>query len=373
MVNLAGHSVDAKITSLTMARRTGTGTSASGFVSQSTLTFDQGTFDVSGTTIMGANGNAALIGKIQATINIGGGTAIFGPINMADNTAGDTSKTITADLNLTGGTTTVNGDIVKLGVTNSFANLTLNGVTAVLDMTGDDLTNLTAITYTDGQLKNLGIVNTGMTLAGTGSRIFNQELNTSGIIQGAITGTGVGLTKQGTGALALFGTNTYDGPTQIDAGSLIFGSKNAKTAATATAASSGSIGLGAHSSDPLYYTATEISDMFNSNSLAGFSLDPASGVLIDTTNAGGSFTQNIALTAARAFSKIRHRHPGSSRCQSLHRERADHWNRQLQHPAHRDTVKLLARSPPAKTITLTGDNRQFAILELANNITRRRR
>lgn len=40
-----------------------------------------------------------------------------------------------------------------------------------------------------------------MALAGAGSRVFNQELNTSGINQGVITGTGVGLTKQGAGTL----------------------------------------------------------------------------------------------------------------------------------------------------------------------------
>jgi autotransporter-associated beta strand protein len=337
-------------------------------VSQSTLTFDQGTFEVAGTTIMGANGNLGLVGKIQATINIGGGTASFGPINMADNSLGDTSKTITAALNLTGGNTTINGDIARLGTTNAFATLTLNGASAVLDMTGDDLTNLTSITYTDGQLKNLGIVNTGMALAGTGSRIFNQELNTSGIIQGAITGTGVGLTKQGTGTLALFGTNTYDGPTQIDAGGLVFGSKNAKTAATATATSAGSIGLGAHSSDPLYYTAAEISDLFNSNSLAGFNLDPASGVLIDTTNAGGSFTQNIALTAARAFSK------SGTGTLVLPVANAFTGNVQIIGVANSNTLRIedsgaLGPVAPPKSITLTGDNRQVAILELANNIT----
>jgi autotransporter-associated beta strand protein len=363
VVDFSAHSVDAKIGALTMARRTGTG----GAGSNATLTFDTGTLEVASVNMAVAT-NAGMTGTNNATINIGGGTAKFGPISMATNNSGGGT---TAALNFTGGSTTVTGGITRVGGTAAgtiVANLTLNGATTVLDTSGANLTNLTNITYTDGLFKNLGVVNTGMTLAGTGSRVFDQGLNISGIIQGAITGTGVGLTKQGPGALALFGTNTYDGPTQIDAGSLIFGSKSAKTAATATATSLGSVGLGAHSSDPLYYSATEISDLFNSNSLAGFSLDPASGVLIDTTNAGGSFSQNIALTAARALTKT------GTGTLVLPLANTFTGNVQIIGIATSNTLRIehseaLGPIASPKTITLTGDNRKVSILELANNIT----
>ncbi len=363
VVDFSAHSVDAKIGALTMARRTGTGSAGS----NATLTFDTGTLEVASVNMAVAT-NTGMTGANNATINIGGGTAKFGPISMATNNGGGGT---TAALNFTGGSTTVTGGITRVGGTATgaiVANLTLNGATTVLDTSGANLTNLTSITYTDGLFKNLGVVNTGMTLAGTGSRVFDQGLNISGIIQGDITGTGMGLTKQGPGALALFGTNTYDGPTQIDAGSLIFGSKNAKTAATATATSLGSIGLGAHSSDPLYYTASEISDLFNSNSLAGFSLDPASGVLIDTTNAGGSFTQNIALTAARALTKT------GTGTLVLPLANTFTGNVQIIGIATSNTLRIehseaLGPIATPKTITLTGDNRKVSILELANNIT----
>ena len=365
--NFAGHDVNAKITTLTMGRRTNTA-AASTANATATFTFDTGTLEV-GTVSMAVNAQAlSTAGAINATLNIGGGTATLGPITMATSSGG-AATSVTGTLNFTGGTTTVNGDIIKGGGTGTTTgNLNLNGTTAVLDTTGRNLTNLTSIAYTDGLLKNIGIVNTGMTLAGTGSRVFDQGLNISGIVQGAITGTGVGLTKQGPGALALFGTNTYDGPTQIDAGGLVFGSKNAKTAATATATSLGSIGLGAHSSDPLYYSATEIGDFFNSNSLAGFSLDPASGVLIDTTNAGGSFTQNIALTAPRALSKT------GTGTLVLPVANTFTGNVQIIGIATSNTLRIehgeaLGPIATAKTITLTGDNRKVSILELANNIT----
>jgi autotransporter-associated beta strand protein len=360
-VNLAGHSVDAKIGALTMARRTGTGSAGS----TASLTFDTGTLEVTSVNMAVAT-NAAMTGANNATINIGGGTATFGPITMATNNSGGAT---TGTLNFTGGTTTVNGDIVKAGGTGtSTANLSLNGASAILDMTGDDLTNLTAITYTDGQIKNLGIVNTGITMAGTGSRIFDQGLNISGSIQGNITGTGVGLTKQGAGILSLFGTNTYDGPTQIDDGMLVFGSKNAKAAATATAAALGSVGLGVHDANATYYSAAEVGALFNTNSLAGFNLDAASGVLLDTTNAGGSFTQNVALAAGRALSK------SGNGTLILPSANSFTGNVTINGIANSNTLRIehseaLGPIATAKTITLTGDNRMVSILELANNVT----
>jgi fibronectin-binding autotransporter adhesin len=363
VVDFSAHSVDAKIGALIMARRAGTGSAGS----SATLTFDTGTLEVASVNMAVAT-NAGMTGNNNATINIGGGTAKFGPISMATNNGGGGT---TATLNFTGGSTTVIGGITRVGGTAAgaiVANLTLNGATAVLDTSGSNLTNLTSIAYTDGLLKNIGIVNTGMTLAGTGSRVFDQGLNISGMIQGAVTGTGVGLTKQGVGSLALFGTNTYEGLTQIDAGGLIFGSKSAKTDAIATATSLGSVGLGAHDSDALYYSASEVSDLFNTNSLSGFDLDPASGVLIDTTNAGGSFTQNVALTSARALSKT------GTGTLVLPVANAFTGNVQIIGIATSNTLRIehgeaLGPIATAKTITLTGDNRKASILELANNIT----
>lgn len=298
-VNLTGHIVDANITTLNMSRRTGTGTSASGFLAQSTLSFDQGTLEV-GTANMGVNANAGLIGKVEAIINIGGGTASFGTINMANNTAGDTTKVISAALNLTGGTTTVTGEIIRLGTTNAIATLALSGASTILDMSGKNITGLTSITYTNGLLKNLGTVNTGMTLAGTGSRVFDQAAGISGTIQGAITGASLGLTKQGAGNLTLVGTNTYGGATQVDGGFLVFRNTAAKAAGLVTAGAAGHIGLGvgAVSGD---YTSANVAALFT-NTLSGFSLDSASAVGIDTT--AGNFDQTTALTSARNLTKL---------------------------------------------------------------------
>ncbi len=297
--DFSGHSIDAKIDALNMAKRTNATTTFAS-VSVATLTFDTGTLEV-GTVDMANNAQPLVAaGSTTATINIAGGIASFNSITMATSTAGGTSTT-TAALSLTGGTTTLNGNISRGGGTNTTATLALNGASAILDMTGKNITSLTGITYTNGLLKNLGTVNTGMTLAGTGSRIFDQAAGISGTIQGAITGASLGLTKQGAGTLALSGTNTYGGLTQIDGGILVFRNTSAKAAGAVTAGAAGSIGLGvgAVSGD---YTHTDVATLFDTGTLGGFTLDAASSVAVDTT--AGNFTQATALTAARGLIKV---------------------------------------------------------------------
>jgi hyaluronate lyase len=214
--NFAAHSIDAKIDTLVMARRSSTGTVAN---ATATLIFDTGTLEVGTLNLAENSQSLSTSGAILATMNIGGGNASFGAITMATSMGG-AATTTTAALNFTGGTTTVNGNIARGGGNGTTATLALNGPSAVLDMTGKNITNLTGITYTAGLFQNLGIVNTGMTLAGTGSRVFNQAAGISGEIQGTITGTDVGLAKQGPGTLTLTGTNTYSGNTTIEQGIL---------------------------------------------------------------------------------------------------------------------------------------------------------
>jgi autotransporter-associated beta strand protein len=198
-VDLTGHSVDAKIDALNMAIRTGTNGGAT-----STFAFDTGTLEV-GTATMARNGNAASTGTSSATINIGGGTASFGTINMARSEAsGGTSN---ATLNLTGGTTTVTGDIVKIGGTGTTsAKVILDGGT--LDMTAGNigsLANSITLILGSGSLKNVAQINGGGDLV-----------------------------KTSTGTLVLAGINTYTGNSIIGQGILSVTTPNFADASTVT-------------------------------------------------------------------------------------------------------------------------------------------
>ena len=248
--NTTGHLADLRIGTMTLGRRTTNSTS--GMVSGS-FNFDQGTLDADNLIVA----LAEVGGGSSGTVSLGGGSSTFNnitnPIRLGENMAGSgvatgtlnisglaivnvaasggtsirlghattVGGTATGNLNLTGGTLTVAGDIIR-GATTGTSNaiLALNG--GILDMSGKNITSLTSITYSNGTLKNLGLVNTGMSLAGTGSRVFDQAASIPGQIQGAITGPGVGLIKQGLGTLTLSAINTYTGDTTVNSGTLTF-------------------------------------------------------------------------------------------------------------------------------------------------------
>lgn len=309
VMDFAGHYVDAKIGALNMALRTATTNGGA----TATFTFDTGILEVGAVTMAKAGTATSTNAATNATINIGGGTASFAQINMAESNAANNSTT-NAALNFTGGTTTVNGNITRVGGTGATtATLALSGATTVLDMTGKNITDLTGITYTNGLLKSLGTVNTGITLAGSGSRVFDQATGISGQIQGAITGTGLGITKQGAGALNLAGVNTYDGQTAITAGRLQFakqaslynGASGDWTAANINVKSGATLGFNVGGTDEFTTSNVTIllsnlavssgaADGMNAGSIIGFDTTNAAGgtftigdVIADTTGAGG--------------------------------------------------------------------------------------
>jgi autotransporter-associated beta strand protein len=205
--NFAGHDVDAKITTLTMGRRSATGAASA----NATFTFDTGTLEV-GTLNLGEIANVgANAGTINAIMNIGGGTATFDSINMATNAG--TGNLVNGTLNLTDGTTTVYGNILKGGGNGTTATLNLTGGT--LDMTAGNigsLANSINLTAGSGTLKNVAQINGGGSLEKTTAR-----------------------------TLVLDGTNTYTGGTNVSAGTLLING-NSSTATGAVAVNVGTLG-----------------------------------------------------------------------------------------------------------------------------------
>lgn len=224
-INLTGHTSDILAGVVTMAQRTAGAGNAT-----ATLTFDQGNLDISSLVIanrsgggsgsatgtvnlgdsaavgtptvaigvieMGSNTSTNAGSLVEATLNIAGGDVTIGTgtgtaINMAN---ADTGRFATGSIHLTGGSTTVLGNIVRTGGLGSeFATITLDG--GALNMSGNSIGTATeAITFVaaSGTLSNLAELNGGALLDKT---------------------TG--------GTLTLEGVSTYTGGTTVTAGTLV--------------------------------------------------------------------------------------------------------------------------------------------------------
>jgi autotransporter-associated beta strand protein len=205
------------------------------------------------------------------------------------------------------------GTVILNNINNNFTGaLTINdGTVAVAG--GSSIVDSVAVSLADatGAIFRLDASETIGSLAGGGSTGGNVNLqgntltvgdaNTNTTFAGILSGTG-GLTKQGTGALALSGPNTYQGATTVSAGSLVFQNTAAKPSLSAVSVAAGAtLGLGVGTA-PDYYTDAEIDALF-ANTLPGISMDPASNVGVDTTAGNYTCTSNLAA-GAKGLTKL---------------------------------------------------------------------
>ena len=235
-LNLAGHTADVKASTFTLASRTqGTGAATA------TLTFDQGTLDV--TTLNMASRTSTGTGDATATVNLGDSAAVgtptvtIGAINMAVNTS--SGGTVIADLNVTGGNVTIGtGTGTAINMANAGTGRT---VTSTIDLTGGTTTVTGNIIRTGGA----GTENATVTLGGGALNMSGKNIGTSAanITFAAQSGTltnlaqlngGGVLTKSTAGTLTLGNGNTYTGGTAITGGTLL--ANNTTGSATGTGA-----------------------------------------------------------------------------------------------------------------------------------------
>ena len=162
-----------------------------------------------------------------------------------------------------------------------------------------------ATTFQMGELSGTGAQIQGGV---TGTTLQVGALNTSTSYSGVITGSNIGLTKVGTGALTLSGANTYTGGTNIRNGSIIIGSGDDRLLATGSvvlgdATTSGKLVLGdgtARTQTLAGLTTTGLGGSVVGGAAANstLTLNIASGTNIFGGKIGGTLTNenNVALT-----------------------------------------------------------------------------
>jgi autotransporter-associated beta strand protein len=204
--------------------RTGTTTTTSILtnrvnISGGTVTFGNGAGSGTGVKVGSSAydqaGAASTIGELNisgGTVLINNSTTLAAALQLGDNVSAG-GGTVTASLNLTGGTTTLGGHIIRsANALRTTSTVTLNGAGAILDMGGKNIGSASAlITFNAqaGTLRNLA------------------QLNGGGV-----------LTKSTTGTLLLDTANAFTGGVSISAtgGKIIVGHNNALGTGTITLA-----------------------------------------------------------------------------------------------------------------------------------------
>jgi len=232
-----------------------------------------------------------------------------------------------------GGTTITAANTVKVNSPTALGASTGNVTVqsgAVLDIYGTVMTNTNALTISGTGIAGGALINSSGTAAtypglvklGATSTVLATSgdiiLSNTGTIIGSgfgltvggaknttiagIIGTGIGtLTKQDAGILTLSGSNTYSGATTVSGGILDFQNTSAKSASTSvTVGASASLGLGVGGAG--YFSSTDVDNLFASGTIAGVSMNAASGVGIDTS--AGDFTYATSQSAARGLTKL---------------------------------------------------------------------
>ena len=292
LVDFTGHNADLLLSSLNV------GNQARIANLTSTFAFDTGVLDTTGVTIGFDNGaNASGTNTLVSNVNIGGGTVTIGSggvvmgavtdtsttakqingnfnvsggtvtigatagvsITLGNNTAASGLAAVTDSLNLTGGVTTVSGDIVAGTVQRTTANLVLNGGT--LDMGGFKIggsaaaNNLTSLTFASGTLRNVAEINNG-----------------------------AALTKTTAGTLILDGTNAFTGGLVISQGVLKLGSDNV----IPDGATSGSVSF-----NPSLGNSATLDLNGHNDTINGLSSSGAGTAGINNTSGAGTYTLTV--------------------------------------------------------------------------------
>jgi fibronectin-binding autotransporter adhesin len=199
-------------------------------------------------TLLGSG--AITLGSGNLSITQGEDQTFSGAISGTGNItkAGANQLTLSGNNNYSG-STTVSAGILSIGSTTGLGNTTSTtvsdgaaldiafssstlGNTNTINLNGTGISLAGALTFsgTSSALSNPIVLQTNSTIGGAGS----------GTLSGILSGSGINLTKVGSGTVTLSGVNTYSGATSITGGTLSIGATTGLGSTTSTTVSSGS-------------------------------------------------------------------------------------------------------------------------------------
>jgi autotransporter-associated beta strand protein len=194
-----------------------------------------GTMNVYGGTVQSGSTMNLPNGPGTGFLNLNGGTVNINAISLATSSGGSGSGT----LNVNGGLLNVTNSIALAPSTGN-GTLNLNGGTSLVSSMTRSGSGVATMNWNGGLLKpsgnNPSFIASGINLnVGTNGALIDTTNFNITILPPLLNGTGGvdgGLVKSGGGILTLAGTNTYNGPTIVSAGTLLANNPNSIAAST---------------------------------------------------------------------------------------------------------------------------------------------
>ncbi|MEA3211483.1 MAG: hypothetical protein QOE70_4540 [Chthoniobacter sp.] len=248
LVDFTGHSADLLLSNLTIMNQARTGALNADFK------FDTGTLDATSVQAGFRTGSAPSNATLAGTLSIGGGSVIIGTggVDLGNNTnTGTTAALVSGVLNISGGTVSVAnspalGGAIRLGnnsaasgsITASGALNVSGGTTTVAgDIVRGTATRTTSTLSLTGGTLDLGTHNIGTTALPITATFAAGTLANLGQFDG-----GAALNKTTAGTMILAGTNTYTGPTNVTAGTLLVNAVQGAATGVVTVSSGATLG-----------------------------------------------------------------------------------------------------------------------------------
>jgi hypothetical protein len=230
-LNLAGHVANVQASALNIA--TASGSVSGGSAITASVTFDNGTFAVSGPVVIASDSGGLNTAGVTGTLTIGGptpnntATGVFSAAGITlgsfTNTNGAVSGAVAnATFTLNGGSASITGNIVNAS-THATTNSILNLSGGALNMNGN------SIGGSGGVNSGTGPVTVNWPANGQTATLMN--LGGGGV-------NGAGLNTNGAGLIIIDGTNTYSGNTTVSAGTMTLAATGSIPSTNVTVAAS---------------------------------------------------------------------------------------------------------------------------------------